>query len=117
MPIHNADISEIFNRLAELLEIEGANPFRIRAYRNAARTIGELPHSVATLLAEGKDLTELPGIGEDLAAKIEEIVRTGKLTTLEKIERKTTPNAAQQDVAINPTMARRNEKRVRVKKS
>ena len=42
MPSHNADIAAIFEEIADLLEIEGANPFRIRAYRNAARTIGDL---------------------------------------------------------------------------
>ena len=42
MPRHNADIAAIFEEIANLLEIQGANPFRIRAYRNAARTIGEL---------------------------------------------------------------------------
>ncbi|MFO0996957.1 MAG: DNA polymerase/3'-5' exonuclease PolX [Alphaproteobacteria bacterium] len=87
MPVSNSDIAALFNRLAELLEIEGANPFRVRAYRNAARVIDELPQSAASFLAEGKDLAELPGIGGDLAAKIEEIVRTGRLKALEAVER------------------------------
>ena len=85
MPVHNTDIAEKFSRLAELLEIQGANPFRIRAYRKAAQTIESLPHSVASMLAEGADLSELPGIGEDLAAKIQEIVQTGHLSLLDQV--------------------------------
>ena len=67
VPIHNADISKLFRRLADLLEIEGANPFRIRAYRNAAQTIDDLPRSAAGMMEAGEDLTRLPGIGEDLS--------------------------------------------------
>jgi DNA polymerase (family 10) len=85
MSVHNAEIAEMFSRLAELLEIQGANPFRIRAYRKAAQTIEGLPHSVTSMLAEGADLSELPGIGEDLAAKIQEIVETGHLALLEQV--------------------------------
>ncbi|MCX7897420.1 MAG: DNA polymerase/3'-5' exonuclease PolX [Rhodocyclaceae bacterium] len=85
MPIHNADIAAIFTEIADLLEIEGANPFRIRAYRNAARLVGDWPHEMATLIARGEDLTRLPGIGVDLAAKIREIVETGRCRALEKL--------------------------------
>lgn len=90
MPVHNADIAADFDELADLLEIEGANPFRIRAYRNAARTMRDLPQDVAAMLAKGEDLTELPGIGKDLAAKIREIVETGTAAMLEE-HRKTVP--------------------------
>lgn len=86
MTVHNADIASIFNRLAGLLEIEEANPFRVRAYRRAASTVEDLPSSVASMIASGADLTELPGIGEDLAGKIEEIVKTGRLKTLQEVE-------------------------------
>jgi len=86
MPVHNTDIAEIFNQFADLLEIDGANPFRIRAYRNAARTIASLAQSAADMVTEGKDLTELPGIGKDLAQKIEEIVKTGTLSQLKELE-------------------------------
>jgi DNA polymerase (family 10) len=94
LPVHNAEIAEIFNQIADLLEIEGANQFRVRAYRNAARTIGGLPRSVADMIEEGRDLTELPGIGEDLAGKIGEIVETGSLAQLEEIKRRTPPELA-----------------------
>jgi len=85
MPIHNADIASRFTEIADLLEIQQANPFRIRAYRNAARTIGELGRDVRTLIERGEDLTALPGIGEDLAAKMREIVATGKCALLDKL--------------------------------
>src|SRR5512143_3568254 len=86
MAVHNTDIAEIFNQVADLLEIDGANPFRVRAYRNAARTIASHPQTVADMVREEKDLTELPGIGKDLAQKIEEIVKTGTLSNLKELE-------------------------------
>lgn len=88
MPVHNADVAAIFEEIADLLEIEGSNPFRIRAYRNAARTLRDLPREVGAMLDEGEDLTELPGIGEDLAGKIKEIVETGTATALEEHRKK-----------------------------
>ena len=95
MPVYNSDVAEIFNRVADLLEIEGANEFRVRAYRNAARTISTLSDNVADRVKEGEDLTEMEGIGEDLAAKIEEIVKTGDLKQLEEIEQRTPPALAE----------------------
>jgi DNA polymerase (family 10) len=86
MPVHNAEIAGLFNRLADLLEIEDANPFRIRAYRNAARTIAGLAQNVAGLVKSGKDLSELPGIGEAIAEKIRTIVATGRLPQLVEVE-------------------------------
>jgi len=88
MTVHNADVARIFDRLADLLEIEGANPFRVRAYRDAARIVGDLPNEVSALMAAGKDLSELHGIGKDLGGKIEELVQTGRLTALEEAERR-----------------------------
>ena len=88
MPVHNADVAAVFEEIADLLEIEGSNPFRIRAYRNAARTLRDLPHEVGTMIDEGEDLTALPGIGEDLAGKIKEIVETGTAAALEEHRKK-----------------------------
>jgi DNA polymerase (family 10) len=84
--VDNAEIAELFNRYADLLEIQDANPFRVRAYRNAARVVGGSSRSMADLVAEGRDLDELPGIGKDLAAKIETIVHTGALPQLAQLE-------------------------------
>jgi DNA polymerase (family 10) len=88
-------VAQVFSQVADLLEIEGANEFRVRAYRKAARTIRGYPRSMADLLDEGQDLTELPGIGEDLAGKIEEIVNTGGLGQLAEIEQRTPAGLAQ----------------------
>jgi len=86
MPVHNAEIADLFERLANLLELEDANPFRVRAYRAAARTIRGYPDSMADLVATGADLDALPNIGEDLARKIGTIVTTGDLPLLREVE-------------------------------
>lgn len=90
--IHNADIAKQFETTADLLEIKGDNPFRIRAYRNAARVVEDLPHELASMVKANEDLTELPGIGKDLADKISEIVTTGSAKALEKLRKELPPN-------------------------
>jgi DNA polymerase (family 10) len=78
--MQNPDIARLFDEVADLLEIQDANPFRVRAYRNAARTIRDYPETLTDVVRAGsKDLTEIPGIGEDLAEKITAIVTTGEL--------------------------------------
>ncbi len=89
--MENQKIADIFNQVADLLDIRGENPFRIRSYRAAARTIADLPENLAGALGEGKDLTELPGIGKDLAAKIAEIVQSGKLKFLDDLKKTLPP--------------------------
>jgi DNA polymerase (family 10) len=84
--VNNDAIASQFELLADLLEIQGANPFRIRAYRNAARTISGLAESLSDMVGEGADLQELPGIGGDLARQITEIVRTGQHTGLQELK-------------------------------
>ncbi len=91
MPVHNADITAIFTEIADLLEIQGANPFRTRAYRNAARILGDLPQEARLLVDRGDDLTRLPGIGNDLAGKINEIITTGRCGLLERLHRELPP--------------------------
>ena len=91
MAIHNATIASIFEEIADLLDIQGANPFRVRAYRNASRTIGELGTDVKTLLERGTAPTDIPGIGEDLARKINEILATGKCNFLERLRKEVPP--------------------------
>ncbi|MBU6504263.1 MAG: DNA polymerase/3'-5' exonuclease PolX [Betaproteobacteria bacterium] len=91
MPVHNADIAAAFENIADLLEIQGANPFRIRAYRNAARTFSELSHEARELLAAGADLTRLPGIGDDLAGKVRELVDTGHCGLLDRLRKELPP--------------------------
>jgi DNA polymerase (family 10) len=95
VPVHNADIARAFGEIADLLEIQGANPFRVRAYRNAARTLESYGRDVAALAREGADLTALPGIGDDLAAKIREFAETGRMSLLERLHRELPPAIAE----------------------
>lgn len=95
MGMHNRDIAERFTRLADLLEVEGANPFRIRAYRNAARTIAELSPRVSDLVAQGADLTDYPGIGREIADKIATLVESGRLPALDEVSRRIPPELSE----------------------
>lgn len=87
MPLTNADLAAAFSQVADLLELQDANPFRVRAYRNAARVIGELRLDLAAHIAAGKALPRLPGIGTDLAAKIHELATTGHLALLDRLRK------------------------------
>jgi DNA polymerase (family 10) len=87
MPVQNAEIAAMFDQTADLLEFKGENQFRVRAYRRAARTIEGLPQAVTGLLSTGKDLSELPGIGKDLAGKIADIARSGRFDLLEQLKK------------------------------
>ena len=91
MAITNAEIAKIFNEYADLLEIKGENPFKVRAYRNAARTVENIGKPLESLVEEGYDLTKLPGIGADLSLFIKEIVKTGKFSKLEQIKEEIPP--------------------------
>ncbi len=82
----NIEIAAAFETVADLLEFQDANPFRVRAYRNAARTIRELPESLAELAADPeRKLTDLEGIGKDLAEKIATLLETGALPMLREL--------------------------------
>ncbi len=87
MPKTNADLAAAFEQIADLLDLQQANPFRIRAYRNAARVVGELKLDLVAQIQEGRPLPRLPGIGPDLAGKIEEFARTGHLNLLDRLRR------------------------------
>ncbi|EDL61850.1 DNA polymerase/3'-5' exonuclease PolX [Gimesia maris] len=85
--MQNSEIARQFEELADLLEIQGANPFRLRAYRNAARTISGLPDSIQDIVeSDPRELQDLPGIGKDLAEKIVTIVETSTLPQLEELK-------------------------------
>lgn len=84
--MQNQHIAAIFNEVADLLEIQGANAFRVRAYRNGARTLENMSQSIPDLLSDPtQSLESLDGIGKDLAAKIKVIVETGQLPQLEEL--------------------------------
>ncbi len=82
----NFAVARLFDLMADVLEIKGENPFRIRAYRRAATNLRTLTEDVATLAREQR-LEEVPGIGSDLAGKIVEYLETGRITDLEEAQR------------------------------
>lgn len=88
MFVHNTDIADIFEQIADFLEIQEENPFRIRAYRNAAHSVSGLGTELKEMVAAGEDLTRLPGIGKELAAKIHEILETGTAKALIKLQQR-----------------------------
>lgn len=82
----NADISAAFDEIAEILDFQAANPFRVRAYRNAARVIGDHPQPLARIVADdAKQLVEIKGIGKELAEKIISLVNTGEIAMLTEL--------------------------------
>jgi DNA polymerase (family 10) len=83
----NREVCEIFHEIAEILEILGENPFKSRAYRNAARVLENAGFDVQDLVREGR-LEDVPGIGSALAAKIRELVTTGRLAYYEDLKQK-----------------------------
>jgi DNA polymerase (family X) len=78
MPVINAEIATELEKVADLLDIEGANPFRVRAYRRAARLIGELPRNINEMLAESQQLDDLPGIASRALHRWHRLVRRSR---------------------------------------
>ena len=85
MPIDNPTIAAVFKEIGDRLAIQGENEFRVRAYSNAARVLQGYGPRLDEAVARGDDLTDIPGIGTDLAKKLREIVETGKCAFLEKL--------------------------------
>jgi len=113
----NDKVAEILKRVAGLLETLGSNSFRVRSYRNAAQAVREHDQSVAVMVDSGKtgSLQEIPGIGENLAGSIEEIVQTGRLGLLDKLESEVTPERVLERVpGIGEKLASRIHKKLNV---
>ncbi len=86
--MENPEVAQVLEEIADLLEIQGADPYRVRAYRNAARTVRDQPEPLAELLRNpDRRLEDLPGIGADLAGKIRTILQTGSLPLLGELRR------------------------------
>ena len=83
--MRNADVAATFEDLANRLEIQGANSFRVRAYRQAAKTIHDWPSELSTLLEREGQLGKIPGVGSDLAEKVVTLLQTGSLPQLEEL--------------------------------
>ena len=90
--MNNRQIAEVFEELAHLLELRGENAFRVRAYRNGARTIAELTEPISEILADpNRDLTNYAGIGATLAEKCKTLIDTGSLPQLDELKASTPP--------------------------
>src|SRR3954467_11939429 len=88
--METARVAQILDETGTLLEVRGENPFRCRAYHNAAQALRALPGDLAAMLADGS-VAEVPGIGETMLAKIAQLVTTGELPAYEELRRKTPP--------------------------
>ena len=83
----NREIAAAFDQVADLLEFQGANPFRVRAYRNGARKIADLTEPLSAMATDAsRSLTDIPGIGKDLADKIHALLDTGSLPLLVELQ-------------------------------
>src|SRR6266550_8520558 len=85
--MRNAEIASALRELGILYELDGADRFRVLAYREAARTVADSPVSIEQLAEEGR-LTELPAIGKTLAQKIETLIETGSIPSADKLKAK-----------------------------
>ena len=94
LPPDNDVIAQAFAETSELLELTGDNPHRVRSYASVARTIEKLPLAAAQLLAEGT-LTDVKGIGEGTAARVREMVETGRLSLLEELRTQVPPGLSE----------------------
>jgi len=83
--MRNLEIATLFNRIADLLQIQGANPFRVRAYQRAAASLEGLTDNIESIVSRGA-VREIAGIGEDLSAKIAEYISTEKIEFYEKLK-------------------------------
>ncbi len=92
--MRNIEIASIYNQIADLLEIQAANPFRVRAYRRAATSLENLTDNIEVLVRQGS-LREISGIGEDLAKKIVEYIDTGKMAFFENLKKEVPPGLVQ----------------------
>ena len=108
MKANNQMVAEALREAAALLSQQDANQFRVSAYRNAAKTIEELPEDVADVAARGSDeLDALPHVGKSIAAAIMQLTATGRWPQLERMRGKLDPEASFQNIpGIGPVFAR-----------
>ena len=82
----NSEIARVFHDMADLLELKEDNVFKIRAYRRAAQVIEHLPKEMAVMLEQGEDFQKIPGVGDAIAKKSTELIKTGKLEAYESLK-------------------------------
>jgi DNA polymerase (family 10) len=103
----NEDVVRLLSEIGDMLEVEGESPFKVRAYRDAARRLEGMPESIADLVAEGR-LTQIRGVGASIAEKITEFVETGRSTYHDELESKLSSGFVKmlQIPGVGPKMAR-----------
>jgi DNA polymerase (family 10) len=82
----NKELADLFEKMADILEFKGENPFKISAYRKASRIIGDLTQDIEEIAESGK-LKDVPGIGEGMAQKVVEYLKTGKISKFEEVKK------------------------------
>ncbi len=82
----NKELADLFEKMADILEFKNENPFKISAYRRASRVLGDLTQDIKEV-AESGELKKVPGIGEGMAQKIEEYLKTGKISKYEEVKK------------------------------
>jgi DNA polymerase (family 10) len=82
----NREVADLFEKMADLLEFKDENPFKVRAYRRASRIVGDLTQDIEDIAQNGK-LKDVPGIGEGMAEKIGEYLKTGKVSKFEEVRK------------------------------
>src|SRR5438128_9401324 len=97
--VTNRQIAEVLSSIANLLEFQNSNPYRIQAYRNAARGVLELTESAAAILARGEPLP-VPGLGRRLRIRIAELVHTGTMTFYNDLFMQSLPPAVRSLMAV-----------------
>lgn len=109
MTVTNPEIAKLLSRVARLMALAGENPYKIRAYENGARTVNELLTPVDELIASGRKLTDLPGIGEGLSKAITEALATGSLSQAAELEGSIAAPllALYDDTGLEPDVARK----------
>lgn len=91
--IRNQEVATLLDTIAELLEAKGESVFRIGAYRRAAQRIGSMPEDIEAIWEDGR-LEKIPGVGESIATKIDEFLRTGHLKYLDEVRKQVAPGLA-----------------------
>ena len=89
-PAKNRVIADMFNRMADILEFQGEGPFKVNAYRKAARVIKDLQENIESL-GRANQLQSIPGVGAGLAKKIDEFLKTGRMSKYKEIVQSVPP--------------------------
>ncbi len=100
----NAEVADVFEQIADILERQGENPFKIRAYRNAVRTLTNLSEPAADIAARG-ELKKIPGFGEAIVGKTQEILATGTCALFERLKAEEAAKAGMPASAPEPSPA------------